>query len=159
MNNANPNISEMTPEQINSFLKYQQEHDKQAKINHEILKARYSTVGENGQPTVYGRSWGYYIFMKLVESIPYWMPQAVTTGIITFPFEMGIPDTQLLDKLVEDCQEWMKKNYPQANLELKLTIPEYVRFEESALFKQVQPFYGLSVRERTNEQENEIKTR
>ncbi len=159
MNNAKPYTGDMTPEQINIYLQQQQEYDEQAKINREILKARYATLDETGQPTVYGRSWGYYIFMKLVESIPCWMPQVVMTGRISFPFEMGVPDSHLLDKLLEDCQLWIRQNYPQLNLELHLTVPEYVRLERSELFKQIQPLYGLSMAEKTIEPENEGKAK
>lgn len=150
-------MENMTPEQINAFLAFQQEHDEQFKVNHEILKAKYSTLDTNGQPSIYGRSWGYYIFMKYVEMLPYWMPQAVQQGNISFPFEMGVPDANLVEILKEDCQQWVNANCLGQDFEVKIVIPEFTQYESSPIYKQVQPYFGVSVAKREKEQEDKTR--
>lgn len=156
MDYTKSNMEGMTPEQINTFLELQREQNEQYKVNHEILMAKYATLDANGQPTIYGRSWGYQIFMKLVEALPCWMPYAIQQGTIPFPFEMGVPDANLMRTLEEDCQEWININCPGQDLEVKMASPEFIQHEVSPLYKQVQP-YRLSVAIREKEQEGKTR--
>ncbi len=151
----------MMPEQVLAFLEHEKRTNPQEKVDEQLKQQRYLSRNENGELTPYCKSWGHYIFVNFIaETIPYWLSQAALSGQeISFPFEIGVPDQILWERLKEDCQAWLNKYSPDIEFEMEIKLPEYTQHEESSIYKPFQGCYRISVQKKVKEQENQGRLR